>query len=208
MKLVCLDLEGVLVPEIWIRFAEETGVEKLRLTTRDIPDYDQLMRHRIEILAENGFRLSDIQDVIARIDPYPGAKAFLDRLREHTQVVLLSDTFQEFAGPLMQKLDRPTLLCNELVVDQDDAIVDFRLRQKNGKEQAVRGFQNMGLEVTAVGDSYNDLSMLRQAQRGALFCPPDTIRREHSDMPAFESYEALLSFLLHEHELSEERAQI
>ncbi|TVQ36649.1 MAG: bifunctional phosphoserine phosphatase/homoserine phosphotransferase ThrH [Spirochaetaceae bacterium] len=196
MEMVCLDLEGVLVPEIWITFAEKSGVPELRLTTRDIPDYDQLMQHRLGILRKHGIGLAAIRDVIRRIEPLPGAVGFLDALRAETQAVICSDTFIQFAGPLMEKLNRPVLLCNELLVDADGAISGYRLRQPDGKRHAVLAFRSLNLHVTAIGDSYNDLSMIRTADRGALFRPPARITEEHPDLPVFHDYEALLSYLL------------
>lgn len=198
MEIVCLDLEGVLVPEIWIRFSEETGVSALALTTRDIPDYDELMQHRIRLLRQNGYGLRDIQEVIAGIDPLPGAARFLADLRRHTQVAILSDTFTQFAHPLMAKLEHPLLLCNELQVDENDAIVGYRMRQPEGKRRAVEGFQHMALKVTAAGDSYNDLTMLRQADRAALFRSPQRILSEVTDLPHFTDYEELRRFVLEE----------
>ncbi|TVR01293.1 MAG: bifunctional phosphoserine phosphatase/homoserine phosphotransferase ThrH [Spirochaetaceae bacterium] len=195
MRLVCLDLEGVLVPEIWISVAEVTGIPELRLTTRDIPDYDELMNHRLGILDREGIRLPDIQAVIETLDPLPGAAPFFEALRARTQAVILSDTFVQFAGPLMKKLRFPTLFCNELLVDSEGKITGYRLRQADGKRHAVTAFRSLNLQVIAVGDSYNDLSMIRAANAGALFHPPDTIVAEHPDLPVFRDYDALLSFL-------------
>ncbi|HUZ16766.1 MAG TPA: bifunctional phosphoserine phosphatase/homoserine phosphotransferase ThrH [Spirochaetia bacterium] len=192
MHLVCLDLEGVLVPEIWIAFAEATRINELRLTTRDISDYDQLMKHRIAILRANGLRLGDIQEVIAGLSPLDGALAFLGSLREMTQVIILSDTFSEFASPLMRTLGWPTLFCNSLVVSPDGSIEGYTLRQKEGKRRAVEALQSIGYTVVAAGDSYNDLSMLKQADRGVLFRAPDSIRKEFSDFPAVDEYAELL----------------
>ena len=196
MELICLDLEGVLVPEIWIGLAQRTGIDALNKTTRDEPDYSKLMRGRLDILRTHGLGISDIQEVIAEMDPLPGAESFLDRLRKRTQVVILSDTFRQFAAPLMDKLNRPTLLCNDLVVSENGTIEDFRLRQADGKRHAVLGFQSMGLEVTAAGDSYNDLSMIKAADRGAFFRPPRKIVEEEPSYPVFEDYEPFLDFLL------------
>ncbi len=195
MRLVCLDLEGVLVPEIWISVAEVTGIPELRLTTRDIPDYDELMNHRLGILEREGIRLPDIQAVIETLDPLPGAASFFEALRSQTQAVILSDTFVQFAGPLMKKLRFPTLFCNELLVDGSGKIIGYRLRQADGKRHAVAAFRSLNLQVVAVGDSYNDLSMIREANAGALFHPPDAIVAEHPDLPVFRDYDALLSFL-------------
>ena len=194
MYVVCLDLEGVLIPEIWINFAEATGIEELRLTTRDIPDYDDLMKKRLGILRANDLKLGDIQRVIDTMEPLPGARRFLDELRERTQVVILSDTFTQFARPMMKKLSWPTLLCNTLIVDSEDRVEGYRLRQKDGKRKAVAGFQSMGFDVIAAGDSYNDLTMIRQAQRGILFCPPESIVTENPDLPVIGDYG---SFLVH-----------
>jgi len=196
MNLVCLDLEGVLVPEIWIAFSQKTSIPELKLTTRDVPDYDELMRHRLDILEKHHLSLRDIQEVIAEIRPLEGAKPFLDTLREQTQVVILSDTFLEFSRPLMKQLDWPTILCNRLRTNGDGHITGYELRQRNGKKSAVTGFMDMGLFVTAVGDSYNDLSMIETAQRGALFRPPKSIVDEHPTLPVFEDYPPLLNFLL------------
>ena len=195
MHIVCLDLEGVLVPEIWIAFAEATGIDELRLTTRDISDYDVLMRKRLAILREHGFRLADIQKVIGTLDPLPGAESFLDGLRETTQVVILSDTFVEFAKPLMRKLAWPTLFCNSLVVDADGTINDYRLRQKEGKRRAVEAFQSIGLSVVAAGDSYNDVSMLQQAETGILFRAPETILREFPQFASARTHEELFDHI-------------
>ncbi|AEC01520.1 bifunctional phosphoserine phosphatase/homoserine phosphotransferase ThrH [Parasphaerochaeta coccoides] len=195
MKLVCLDLEGVLVPEIWISFAEKTGIEHLRLTTRDIPDYDVLMKGRLDILREHGLKLRDIQDVISRIDPLEGALDFLDELRVRTQVVILSDTFSQFAGPLMKKLAWPTLFCNELEVAADGSISGYRLRQKDGKRHAVEHFTAMGFTVFAAGDSYNDLGMITHAATGAFFRAPHTIVEAHPEIPAVEDYDGFLTLV-------------
>ena len=192
MYITCLDLEGVLVPEIWIAFAEETGIPELRLTTRDISDYDVLMKKRLGILEEHQLGLKSIQATIARIDPLPGAKEFLDQLRRLTQVVILSDTFTQFAAPLMEKLGMPTIFCNELVVAEDGRIVDYRMRQDNGKLHAVRGFQSMGYDTIAAGDSFNDLAMITASQSGFLFRSPDHIIADHPQIPAFTEYNDLL----------------
>ncbi len=196
MELICLDLEGVLVPEIWLGLAQKTGIKDLERTTRDEPDYSKLMTQRLSILKENQLTLADIQDVIESMDPLPGAQDFLGALREVTQVVILSDTFRQFASPLMAKLSRPTLLCNDLIIGQKGTLDDFRLRQPDGKRMAVLGFQSMGLSVTAAGDSYNDLSMIKTADRGAFFRPPQSILQEEPNIPVFTEYEDFLSFLL------------
>jgi phosphoserine/homoserine phosphotransferase len=191
VHVACLDLEGVLVPEIWIGFAEQTGIEELRLTTRDVPDYDALMRRRLAILTERGLGLPDIQGVIARMGPLEGAPAFLAWLRERCQVAILSDTFYEFAAPLMRQLGQPLLLCNRLVVAEDGRILDYRIRQKDPKRQAVRAFHELRYRVVAAGDSYNDTAMLAEADAGILFCPPDAVAREFPQFPVARDYEAL-----------------
>ena len=192
MNMVCLDLEGVLVPEIWIAFSEESGIPELRRTTRDEPDYDKLMRWRLGILKEHGLKLSDVQNVIAKIDPLPGAKAFLDSLREITQVVILSDTFEEFAKPLMKKLGWPTILCNNLVISEDGFISDFKMRCKDTKLTTVRAFQSIGYDTIASGDSYNDLDMILAGKAGFLFRTTEEIKAEYPQIPAYETYDELL----------------
>lgn len=192
MRLVCLDLEGVLVPEIWIAFSEAAGIPELRRTTRDEPDYDKLMRFRLELLERHGLKLPDIQRVIGGMEPLPGAAAFAEKIRERTQLVILSDTFEEFAKPLMQKLRWPTLLCNSLVTGADGTITGYTLRQKNGKREAVRAFASLNMEVFAAGDSFNDLAMIREAKAGCLFRAPEGIRRDHPDIPCVDTYDALL----------------
>lgn len=193
MNLVCLDLEGVLVPEIWIAFSEESGISELRRTTRDEPDYDKLMRWRLGILKEHGLKLKDVQKVIAKIDPLPGAKAFLDALREKTQVVILSDTFEEFAKPLMKKLGWPTILCNSLEVSEDGFITGVYMRCKDTKLTTVRAMQSIGFETIASGDSYNDLDMILAGKAGFLFRSTEKIKKEHPQLPAFETYDELLA---------------
>ena len=195
MYIVCLDLEGVLVPEIWIAFAEKSGIPVLRRTTRDEPDYDKLMRWRLEILREHHLGLREIQEVIAGIDPMPGAKEFLDELRSMTQAVILSDTFTQFAQPLMKKLGWPTLLCNELVVSPDGMVTDFRLRCQQTKLSTVRAFQSVGYETIASGDSFNDLAMIQASKAGFLFRAPESIKQQHPEIPACESYDELLSLI-------------
>ncbi|MDC7225775.1 MAG: bifunctional phosphoserine phosphatase/homoserine phosphotransferase ThrH [Spirochaetales bacterium] len=195
MKLVCLDLEGVLVPEIWINFAIDTGIDELKKTTRDEPDYDKLMNYRIDILDKNGLKLSDIQRVISGMDPLPGAKDFMEELRSKTQVVILSDTFDQFAQPLMKKLDWPTLFCNTLNIKDDGSIGGYRLRQQDGKRKAVEGFHSMGLKVVCSGDSYNDLSMIRKADAGVLFTPPENIVKDNPDLPVAVNYTELMAEL-------------
>ena len=193
MNMVCLDLEGVLVPEIWIAFSEESGIPELRRTTRDEPDYDKLMRWRLGILKEHGLKLSDVQNVIAKIDPLPGAKEFLDSLREVTQVVILSDTFEEFANPLMKKLGWPTILCNNLVISEDGFISDFKMRCRDTKLTTVRAFQSIGYDTIASGDSYNDLDMILAGKAGFLFRSTEKIKNDYPQLPAFETYDELLS---------------
>ena len=196
MNLVCLDLEGVLVPEIWICLAEKTGIEQLKRTTRDEPDYSLLMRGRLDILREHHLNIQDIQQVIAGLEPLEGAGDFLDRLRQERQVVILSDTFYQFAGPLMKQLGQPTLFCNSLVIDEQKVIQGFTPRQPDGKREAVRAFQSMNVEVLACGDSYNDISMIQQAERGCFFRPPMSIQREYADIPVFIGYNELFEFIL------------
>lgn len=191
MELACLDLEGVLIPEIWIAFAEKTGIEELKATTRDIPDYDVLMKQRLRILDENGLKLPDIQAVIAELEPLEGAKEFVDWLRERFQLVILSDTFYEFAAPLMKQLGFPTLLCHKLEVDEDGRITDYTLRQRDPKRQSVRAFQLLNYRVIAAGDSYNDTTMLAQAEQGILFHAPDNVIAEFPQFPAVHTYEDL-----------------
>jgi phosphoserine/homoserine phosphotransferase len=190
---VCLDLEGVLVPEIWINFAVDTGIDELKMTTRDEPDYDVLMNKRLKILEENNLKLPDIRRVIGGMNPLGGAKDFLDSLRAKTQVVILSDTFEEFAKPLMKKFGWPTLFCNSLEVADDGKITGYRLRQKDGKRKAVESFRAMGLKVVASGDSYNDLSMIRKADAGILFTPPESIVKDNPDLPVALNYTELAS---------------
>jgi len=188
MLVACLDLEGVLVPEIWIAFAEKTGIEKLRLTTRDIPDYDELMRGRLKILDENNLLLSDIHEVIKEISPLSGAKEFLDWLKTEFQVIILSDTFNQFAGPLMAQLDYPTLLCHDLIVDGSGKITDYKLRIPDAKTKAVKALQGLNLKVIAAGDSYNDTGMLQQAEAGILFRAPDNVIEEFPQFPVTKTY--------------------
>ena len=192
LNIVCLDLEGVLVPEIWIAFAEASGIPELKRTTRDEPDYDKLMRWRLGIRKAHGLGLKEIQETIRRIDPLPGAKAFLDALRARTQAVILSDTFAQFAGPLMEKLGRPTLLCNALETNAAGEITGYRLRCEKTKLSTVRAFQSVGFDTIACGDSYNDLEMIRAGKAGFLFRAPEQIRLENPDLPAFEAYDDLL----------------
>ncbi len=191
MELACLDLEGVLIPEIWIAFAEETGIEELKATTRDIPDYDVLMKQRLRILDQHGLTLPQIQDTISRLSPLEGAAEFLDWLRERFQVVILSDTFYEFAAPLMKQLGYPTLLCHKLEVDGQGRITDYTLRQRDPKRQSVRAFQLLNYRVIAAGDSYNDTTMLTQAEAGILFKSPQNVIEEFPQFPAVHEYAEL-----------------
>lgn len=197
MDVVCLDLEGVLVPEIWIEVSKKTGIRELSLTTRDIPDYDVLMRRRIKILRRHHIRLKDIQRVISTMKPLPGAAAFLARLRATHQVVILSDTFYEFAMPLIKKLGYPAIFCNELQSDRAGFVSGYCLRQKNGKQKAVKALQSIGFEVFAAGDSYNDITMLQAADRAVFFNPPDKILKECPRIKAVRRYGELLKFLTH-----------
>ncbi|WP_130909372.1 bifunctional phosphoserine phosphatase/homoserine phosphotransferase ThrH [Pseudomonas mucidolens] len=191
MEIACLDLEGVLVPEIWIAFAEKTGIESLRATTRDIPDYDVLMQQRLRILDEHGLKLADIQKVISTLTPLDGAVEFVNWLRERFQVVILSDTFYEFSQPLMRQLGFPTLLCHRLITDESDRVVSYQLRQKDPKRQSVLAFKSLYYRVIAAGDSYNDTTMLGEADRGILFHAPENVIREFPQFPAVHTFEAL-----------------
>lgn len=191
----CLDLEGVLIPEIWINVAERTKIKALRLTTRDEPDYDKLMKMRLRILREEGIRLKDIQAVIGKMNPLPGAKNFLDKLRAKSEVIILSDTYYEFAAAFLKKLGHPTLFCNSLSVDSRGFIKNYHLRQKNGKEKAARALRKIGFEVRAAGDSYNDITMLKAADRGVLFNPPANIAREFPGFPTVRTHNELFSAL-------------
>ncbi len=193
MNIVCLDLEGVLVPEIWIAFAEATGIPELKRTTRDEPDYDKLMKYRINILKEHNLGLKEIQDTIATIDPMEGAKEFLDELRSLTQVIILSDTFTQFASPLMKKLGWPTIFCNTLEVADNGEITGFRMRCEKSKYTTVKALQSIGYETIAAGDSHNDLGMIRASKAGFLFKSPDNIKADNSDLPAYETYDELLA---------------
>lgn len=193
MNIVCLDLEGVLVPEIWIAFSEASGIPELRRTTRDEPDYDKLMRFRIGILKEHGLGLKEIQETIAKIDPMPGAKEFLDELRSITQVLILSDTFSQFAGPLMKKLGYPTIFCNELVVGENGEITGFKMRCEQSKLTTVKALQSIGFETIAAGDSHNDLGMILASKAGFLFRSTEQIKADHPELPAFETYEDFMA---------------
>lgn len=192
MDIVCLDLEGVLVPEIWIAFAKESGIPELTRTTRDEPDYDKLMKWRIGILKEHGLGLKEIQETIAKIDPIPGAKEFLDELRSITQVIIISDTFTQFATPLMKKLGWPTIFCNSLEVADNGEITGFKMRIENSKLTTVKALQSIGYETIASGDSYNDLGMIKASKAGFLFRSTDKIKADNPELPAFETYDELL----------------
>ncbi len=191
MDIVCLDMEGVLVPEIWIAFSEASGIPELRRTTRDEPDYNKLMKWRLGILREHGLGLKEIQSTIAKIDPLPGAKEFLDALRERTQVIILSDTFTQFATPLMRKLGWPTIFCNTLEVGEDGAITGYRMRIENSKLSTVKALQSIGYETIASGDSYNDLGMIRASKAGFLFKSTEKIIADNPDLPAYEEFDDL-----------------
>ena len=193
MNVVCLDLEGVLVPEIWIAFAEATGIPELKRTTRDEPDYDKLMKYRIGILKEHGLGLKEIQDTIATIDPMPGAKEFLDELRATTQVLILSDTFEQFATPLMKKLGWPTIFCNSLEVAEDGEITGFKMRCEQSKLTTVKALQSIGFDTIASGDSFNDLGMITASKAGFLFRSTEQIKKDYPDLEAFEEYDDLLA---------------
>ena len=193
MNIVCLDLEGVLVPEIWIAFAEESGIPELKRTTRDEPDYDKLMHWRLGVLKEHGLGLKEIQETIAKIDPLPGAKEFLDELRATTQVIIISDTFTQFAGPLMKKLGYPTIFCNSLEVAPDGEITGFKMRCENSKLTTVKALQSIGYETIASGDSHNDLAMIQASKAGFLFLSTEQIKKDYPELPAFESYDDLLA---------------
>ena len=193
MNIVCLDMEGVLVPEIWIEFSKKSGIPELKRTTRDEPDYDKLMHWRLDILREHGLGLKEIQDVIAQIDPLPGAKEFLDELRSITNVVVLSDTFEQFAKPLMKKLGMPTLFCNTLEVAPDGKITGFKMRCEKSKLTTVRALQSCGFDTIATGDSFNDLAMIEASKAGFLFRTTDAIKKDYPQFPAYETYDELLA---------------
>ncbi|OQX60564.1 MAG: phosphoserine phosphatase [Desulfococcus sp. 4484_241] len=195
MNVICCDLEGVFVPEIWINVAQKTGIEDLRLTTRDISDYDKLMKHRLSVLSRHGLKLGDITAVIATIEPLDGAVDFLDRLRRKAPVIIVSDTFTQFAGPLMEKLKMPTLFCNTLVVDKDGSIADYKLRQEDGKRHVAVALRSLNYRVIAMGDSYNDIGMLKEADTGILFRPPENVIREFPEFPVVNGYGELESML-------------
>ncbi|OQY59675.1 MAG: phosphoserine phosphatase [Desulfobacteraceae bacterium 4572_88] len=191
MNIVCSDLEGVFVPEIWINVAEKTGIEELRLTTRDISDYDVLMKRRLAILDENGLKIKDITDVIATMDPLEGAVEFLDWLRSQVPVIIVSDTFVQFAGPLMKKLGWPALFCNSLIIEPDGRVSGYRLRQKDGKRHTVIALRSLSYRIIAMGDSYNDITMLGEADAGILFRPPDNVKEEFPEFPVSNNYSEL-----------------
>ena len=193
MYITCLDLEGVLVPEIWIAFAEATGIPELKKTTRDEPDYDKLMNYRLNILKEHGLGLKEIQETIAKIDPMPGAKEFLDELRSFTQVIIISDTFSQFAGPLMKKLGWPTIFCNELEVGENGEITGFKMRCEQSKLTTVKALQSIGFDTIASGDSHNDLGMILASKAGFLFRSTEQIKKDHPELEAFETYEELMT---------------
>jgi phosphoserine/homoserine phosphotransferase len=195
MYVICSDLEGVFVPEIWINVSKQTGIEELRLTTRDISDYDVLMKRRLELLRQHKLTLQDVQKVIARLKPLPGAIEFIDWVRSCTQLIVVSDTFVEFAGPLINQLGRPTLLCHHLTTDSEGNITNYNLRQKDGKKKVVESLQNLNYKVIAIGDSYNDLNMLRKAELGILFNAPQNIIDENRDLMFINSYDALREFI-------------
>ena len=192
MNIVCLDLQGVLVPEIWVAFAEETGIPELKKTTRDEPDYDKLMKWRLGILKEHGLGLKEIQETIAKIDPMPGAKEFLDELRSMTQVIIISDTFTQFAAPLMKKLGWPTIFCNSLEVAENGEITGYRMRVENSKYSTVKALQSIGFETIASGDSHNDLGMIKASKAGFLFKSTEQIKKDNPELPAYETYDELM----------------
>ena len=195
MHIVCSDLEGVFVPEIWINVSKKTGIEELKLTTRDISDYDVLMKKRLGILKEHGLKLRDIQDVIATMDPLPGALEFINWMRARTQVIVVSDTFVQFAGPLMEKLGYPTLFCNTLEIADDNSVASYKLRQKDGKKKTVQALKTLDYQIVAMGDSYNDISMIQEADKGVLFRPPQNVIDDYPDLPVTESYEKVREIL-------------
>lgn len=192
-SIVCLDMEGVLIPEIWIEFAKETGIKELRLTTKDEPDYDKLMKMRIRLLKEHNYGIKAIQKVIDKVEPYEGAKEFLDELRSFTQVIILSDTYREFGLPVMKKLGYPTLFCHELEIADNGEIIDYKLRKNGTKLETVKALQSIGFDTIAAGDSYNDLGMIRASKAGFLFRSPEKIKNENKDVKTLESYEELLN---------------
>ncbi|MEK9932973.1 MAG: bifunctional phosphoserine phosphatase/homoserine phosphotransferase ThrH, partial [Methylophilaceae bacterium] len=201
----CLDLEGVLLPEIWIKFAEKTGIEELKLTTRDIPDYDELMQGRLSILKQKNLKIKDIQDVITTLSPLDGAVDFLNWLKSEFQVIILSDTFYQFAGPLMKQLSYPTLFCHNLIINDEGVIVDYKLRQQDQKTKAVKALQGLNLQVISAGDSYNDTGMLQQADGGILFCPPQRVIDEFPQFPVARNYEEFKQLFIETRRLIQSR---
>ena len=195
MHIVCSDLEGVFIPEIWINVAKKTGIEELKLTTRDISDYDVLMKKRLNILKENNLKLKDIQDVIDKMDPLPGALEFLNWLRSQTQVIVVSDTFVQFAGPLMKKLGYPTLFCHTLEISENNSVTGYNLRQKEGKKKTVQALRSLEYHIIALGDSYNDINMLKEADLGILFCPPQNVMDEFPELPVTTDYDQIKQIL-------------
>ncbi len=195
MYIVCSDLEGVLVPEIWIKIAEKTGIEELRLTTRDMPDYDALMKKRISSLNKNKLKIDDLKKVIATMEPFNGAVEFLDWMRSRTQVIIISDTFVQFSDHLMKKLGRPTLLCNSLSVGSDGSITGYNLRQKDGKRKVLQSLKGLNYSMLAVGDSYNDIPMLQESEKGILFCPPENVKNEYPQFQIVNNYDELKNLL-------------
>jgi len=195
MNVVCSDLEGVFVPEVWINFANKTGIEELRLTTRDVSDYDVLMKHRIKILKDKRFTIKDIQAVIATIEPIPGAREFMEWIKQRSQLFVVSDTFLEFADPLMEKLGRPSLFCNSLIIDEFGNVVDYKLRQPDQKRMVVKAFKSLQYDVLAFGDSYNDISMLKEADHGFLYSPPQNVINDFPQFPVTNNYEELKNYL-------------
>ena len=196
MNLVCLDLEGVLIPEIWIAFSKATGIQDFSRTTRDEPDYDKLMNYRIELLAKHNVKLKDIQNVIGNMEPLEGSQHFIHALRENNQFIILSDTFEEFAQPLLAKLGYPTLFCNRLETSKDGYICGYKLRQQNGKKQAITAFKTLNMKIYSVGDSYNDLDMIMESHSGCLFRPPESIKKEYPHLPYVDTYEELLKNII------------
>ena len=194
--LACLDLEGVLLPEIWVKFAEKTGIEELKLTTREIPDYDELMQARLKILADHNLKIHDIHKVIATLSPLEGAVDFLRWLKSEFQVIILSDTYYEFIGPLMKQLDYPTVFCHNLVIDKNGLIIDYKLRQTDQKTKAVKALQSLNFQVISAGDSYNDTGMLKQADGGILFCPPENVIKDFPQFPVAKNYAEFKSLLI------------
>jgi len=194
--IACLDLEGVLLPEIWIKFAEKTGIDELKITTRDIPDYSKLMQKRLRILESHDLKINDIQNVINTLEPLEGAREFLAWLKSEFQVIILSDTFYEFSGPLMKQLEYPTLFCHQLVINDKGSIVDFQLRQEDQKTKAVKALQGLNFKVISAGDSYNDIGMLQQADSGILFCPPESVVKEFPQYPIANNYKDFQALLL------------